>query len=82
MKIFPESAFMADDAFVLQKNEYDNMSTLASSIKFSKAGPYKELHFDVNNVRAAIVTCGGLCPGLNTVVREIVMSLYYNYGVD
>lgn len=80
--LFPESAFMADDAFVLQKNEYDNLSTLASSIKFSKAGPYAELHFDHNYVRAAIVTCGGLCPGLNVVVREIVMSLYYNYGVN
>ena len=29
----------------------------------------------------AIVTCGGLCPGLNVVLREIVMSLYYNYEV-
>lgn len=31
------------------------------------------------SVRAAIVTCGGLCPGLNTVIREIVMSLHYTY---
>lgn len=33
-------------------------------------------------VKAAIVTCGGLCPGLNTVIRELVMCLHYNYGVD
>ena len=32
-------------------------------------------------VRATIVTCGGLAPGLNVVIREIVMSLWYNYGV-
>lgn len=32
-------------------------------------------------MRAAIVTCGGLCPGLNTVIREIVMCLHYTYGV-
>ena len=27
-------------------------------------------------VKAAIVTCGGLCPGLNDVVQEIVRTLY------
>ncbi len=32
-------------------------------------------------MRVCIVTCGGLCPGLNVVVRELVMSLYFNYGV-
>jgi len=32
-------------------------------------------------VRAAIVTCGGLCPGLNTVIRELVMCLTYSYQV-
>lgn len=31
---------------------------------------------------ACIVTCGGLCPGLNTVIREIVSGLYYMYGVN
>ena len=32
-------------------------------------------------MKAAIVTCGGLCPGLNVVIREVVMSLFYNYKV-
>ena len=32
-------------------------------------------------MHAAIVTCGGLCPGLNTVIREIVCALYHMYGV-
>lgn len=27
-----------------------------------------------------IVTCGGLCPGLNNVIREIVYSLHRQYG--
>jgi 6-phosphofructokinase 1 len=35
--------------------------------------------FDPSKVKAAIVTCGGLCPGLNVVIREIVMSLHFNY---
>jgi hypothetical protein len=33
-------------------------------------------------VKAAIVTCGGLCPGLNSVICELVKMLYFNYGVD
>jgi 6-phosphofructokinase 1 len=32
------------------------------------------------DAKVAIVTCGGLCPGLNVVIRELVMTLYYNYG--
>ncbi len=46
-----------------------------------KAGPRSEIYFDPANVNAAIVTCGGLCPGLNDVIRSIVMCLWYRYGV-
>ena len=45
-----------------------------------RAGARRELFFDPKHCKAAIVTCGGLCPGLNVVIREIVMSLWYNYG--
>jgi 6-phosphofructokinase 1 len=47
---------------------------------FVEAGPRKQLHFDPSTVNAAIVTCGGLCPGLNNVIRELTHSLYYLYG--
>jgi len=47
-----------------------------------KGGPRKHLFFRSDEVKAAIVTCGGLCPGLNVVIREIVMALTYNYKVD
>ncbi|MCI04677.1 6-phosphofructokinase 3-like, partial [Trifolium medium] len=40
------------------------------------------VYFRSNDVVACIVTCGGLCPGLNTVIREIVCGLSYMYGVD
>ena len=49
---------------------------------FHLAGPRKVLHFDPSKVNAAIVTCGGLCPGLNNVIRELVHSLYYLYGAS
>jgi 6-phosphofructokinase 1 len=48
---------------------------------FLIAGPPERIAWDPANVRAAVATCGGLCPGLNTVVREIVMCLHYVYGV-
>ena len=46
------------------------------------AGPRKEIAFDPKQCKAAIVTCGGLCPGLNTVIREVVMCLRRQYGVE
>lgn len=39
------------------------------------------MYFEPDEVHACIVTCGGLCPGLNTVIREIVCGLYDMYGV-
>jgi len=45
------------------------------------AGPREKLYFSPAKTHAAIVTCGGLCPGLNDVIRSIVMCLWYQYGV-
>jgi len=50
-------------------------------IKYLRAGPRKHIYFDPSQVTAAIVTCGGLCPGLNVVIREVFMCLNQNYGV-
>ncbi|KAM7256900.1 hypothetical protein ACFE04_012641 [Oxalis oulophora] len=50
-------------------------------IHFRRAGPRQKVYFEADEVQAAIVTCGGLCPGLNTVIREIVCGLYHMYGV-
>eukprot|EP00300_Choanocystis_sp_HF-7_P022208 c21378_g1_i1.p1 GENE.c21378_g1_i1~~c21378_g1_i1.p1 ORF type:complete len:508 (+),score=108.32 c21378_g1_i1:78-1601(+) len=47
---------------------------------FTRAGPHRTLHFNPSDVRAVIVTCGGLCPGLNNVIREITNTLYFSYG--
>lgn len=46
-----------------------------------KAGPRKDIFFQPSYTTAAIVTCGGLCPGINNVIRSLVMGLYYFYGV-
>nr|XP_023921035.1 ATP-dependent 6-phosphofructokinase 3-like [Quercus suber] len=48
---------------------------------FRRAGPRQRVYFESDDVHACIVTCGGLCPGLNTVIREIVCGLHHMYGV-
>lgn len=48
---------------------------------FERAGPRAKLYFKPEEVRAGIVTCGGLCPGLNNVIRSLVLELHYGYGV-
>jgi len=50
-------------------------------LNFEAAGPREKIFFDPANLSCGIVTCGGLCPGINDVIRSIVMSLHYHYGV-
>ncbi|QQS50606.1 MAG: ATP-dependent 6-phosphofructokinase [Bacteroidota bacterium] len=50
-------------------------------ITFEKAGPKEFIYYDPSKIRAAIVTCGGLCPGLNNVIRGIIMQLHSRYKV-
>jgi 6-phosphofructokinase 1 len=45
------------------------------------AGPRERLFFDPSRLACGIVTCGGLCPGVNDVIRAIVLSLHHHYGV-
>jgi 6-phosphofructokinase 1 len=48
---------------------------------FELAGPQEKIYFDPSTLRCGIVTCGGLCPGLNDVVRSIVFCLHEKYGI-
>jgi 6-phosphofructokinase 1 len=50
-------------------------------LSLEMAGPREKAFFNPGTSRAALVTCGGLCPGLNDVIRAIVMVLWYRYGV-
>src|SRR4051812_47700801 len=50
-------------------------------LQFELAGPRAKLFFDPAQTRAGIVTCGGLCPGLNNVIRSLFLELHYGYGV-
>lgn len=48
---------------------------------FEMAGPRDHIYFDPSKLKTAIVTCGGMCPGINSLVRAIVLQLHYIYGV-
>src|SRR6476659_5325119 len=50
-------------------------------LQFELAGPRAKIFFDPKQTRAGIVTCGGLCPGLNNVIRSLFLELHYGYGV-
>ena len=50
-------------------------------LSFEVAGPREHIFFDPPKTTAAIVTCGGLCPGLNDIIRGIVTQCHYRYGV-
>ena len=48
---------------------------------FEKAGPREKIYFDPSKLKCGIVTCGGLCPGINDVIRAIVLALHHHYHV-
>ena len=48
------------------------------TIQFERAGPRSRLYFRPGETKAAIVTCGGLCPGLNDVVRSIFLEMHFS----
>ncbi len=50
-------------------------------LSFEKAGPRSHIFFDPSKLRCAVVSCGGLCPGINDIIRSIVLALHYHYGV-
>lgn len=58
-----------------------NLAAGADPPGFEVAGPRETIYFDPQRVRAAIVTCGGLSPGINDVIRALVLQLWYRYGV-
>jgi 6-phosphofructokinase 1 len=76
-----ETAFVDDSVRIIHNPVIDKEhKSVKTAEGFEKAGPRKTIFFDPEKVRSAIVTCGGLCPGINDVIRSIVMESYYRYG--
>jgi 6-phosphofructokinase 1 len=77
--------FVDEDDHVLYHTNLNRIEPFFKAGKkppaFEIAGPQNKIYFDPSKLKCGIVTCGGLCPGLNDVIRAIVMGLYYHYGV-
>jgi 6-phosphofructokinase 1 len=54
---------------------------LSRAPAFELAGPRDTIFFDTSRLKCGIVTCGGLCPGINNVVRGLVLELWNGYGI-
>ncbi|MGO9144984.1 MAG: ATP-dependent 6-phosphofructokinase [Desulfomonilia bacterium] len=54
----------------------------SAPMSFELAGPRRKIFFDPSKTKCGIVTCGGLCPGINDVIRSIVLELYHAYSVE
>ncbi|MDE5832361.1 MAG: ATP-dependent 6-phosphofructokinase [Desulfovibrio sp.] len=66
---------------IFADDEMGERISSANRMVFEAAGPRKKLYFDSSRAKCAIVTCGGLCPGINDVIRAIVMEAHHAYHV-
>lgn len=73
--------FTSESARVRYQVEFGTCADLPADVAFEKAGPRAKIFFDPRKTRAAIVTCGGICPGINNVIRSAFLEMHYNYGV-
>lgn len=73
--------FVSDRVRVRHQVEIAPGEPVDAETFFEKAGPRQKIFFEPRKTRAAIVTCGGLCPGLNNVIRSAFLELHHNYGV-
>ncbi|MEF2230417.1 MAG: ATP-dependent 6-phosphofructokinase [Pseudodesulfovibrio sp.] len=78
--------FVEDDEAVLvnisrRRVEKGNRKKEPRHAFFEAAGPREKVYFDSSKTKCAVVTCGGLCPGLNDVIRAIVMAAHHEYKV-
>jgi 6-phosphofructokinase 1 len=77
--------FVSEESHVLYSGDLREIESYQKAGKrppcFEMAGPREKIYFDPSKLKCGIVTCGGLCPGLNDVIRAIVFSLHHHYGV-
>ncbi len=78
--------FVSDSDNVLYHSDQRKIKELLGAGEdlpcFEMAGPREKIYFDPSKLKCGIVTCGGLCPGVNDVIRAIVLGLFYHYGVE
>ena len=82
----PVYKFVDENERILYDVSLDNFKNCHETgelpVSFEKAGPRENIYFEPAKTKVGIVTCGGLCPGLNNVIRSLVNELYYRYGIS
>jgi len=77
--------FIRDDQRVLFRTQLASLQACIAEGKeppsMEVAGAREKIYFDPSKLKCGIVTCGGICPGLNDVIRAVVLSLFHHYGV-
>lgn len=61
--------------------QIDTDGPAEAELLLEEAGPRAEIFFRPSETRAAVVTCGGLCPGMNNVIRSLFQQLHHQYGI-
>jgi len=78
-------SFVSDESRVIIEVDADRVNQIVKKSQplpsFELAGPRRNIFFDPSKLKCALVTCGGLCPGLNDIIRSVVLELHYGYGV-
>jgi len=77
-----DDTFIDEAARIYVAAATDETSATGAPPSFEAAGPRERLFFDPGSTSVGIVTCGGLCPGVNDVIRSVVLTAYHRYGVQ
>ena len=80
---FPDDFYSSASKRILFNNSIRDGENIQDQkiFSFEAAGPYQKIHFESSKINAGIVTCGGLCPGLNDVIRSVTYNCLDSYGV-
>ncbi len=82
----PVYKFVDNSERIIYDVSIENFNTCRETgelpVSFEKAGPREYIFFEPAKTKVGIVTCGGLCPGVNNVIRSIVNELFYRYGIS
>jgi 6-phosphofructokinase 1 len=75
------ATFIPEESYIRYPAVFTPGAPETEELLFQRAGARQQLFFQPEQVKAALVTCGGLCPGLNAVIRSAFLELHMNYGV-
>ncbi len=76
-----EAPYKTDEDRILYDHNLSGEKESNPPLSFEAAGPREKIYFEAGKTTVGIVTCGGLCPGLNDIIRGIVHQCHHQYGI-